>query len=165
MTDLLLDVVDEAAVVEGQTEQLRLQIPMRPVARGNCVRQRGPHRNLDPLDRIHDEQPQLPVEHVAVQNLIERDAAFEVVPVRPGAVYLKWQRVAGEAIIADVRQIVDCISRVVHRQAASDQQSELGGYAQRGFVERDARQGRHQGMKNPPICASLRGGAGALTRT
>ncbi len=30
------------------------------------------------------------------------------------------------------------------------------------LVERDARRGKHPGVKNPPICASLRGGAGAL---
>ena len=105
MTDLLLDVVDEAAVVEGQTEQLRLQIPMRPVARGNCVRQRGPHRNLDPLDRIHH-QPQFPIEDIAVEDVGERDAWFEIMPVGPIAADLKRQRVTRNAIIADVRQVL-----------------------------------------------------------
>ena len=58
---------------------------MRPMARGHRVGQRGADGNLDPLDRIHDQQPQLPIEDVAVKNLVERDAWFEIMPVGPVA--------------------------------------------------------------------------------
>ena len=132
------------------------------MAGSDGIGQRGAHRNLNPLHRVHDEQPQLPVENIAVENLIERDTRFEIVPVMTRTAHLKRQCIAGEAIIADVSEVVRCIRGVVHRQAAREKQGELNGQAQRGFVERDARQGRHQGMKNPPICASLRGGAGTL---
>ena len=55
VADLLLDVVEEARVIEGPTEQPRTHIPVRAVPRGKDIRQRRPDRNLDALDGIHHE--------------------------------------------------------------------------------------------------------------
>src|SRR4051812_28147288 len=106
MADLALDIGDEAAVIESGVEQLRLQIPVRSVASSDRVRHRSAKRNLDPLHRVHDKQPQLSIEDIAVKDVVEGDAGPEIMPISARASDLERQRVARQAIVADMGQIV-----------------------------------------------------------
>lgn len=142
-------------------EQRLVQVPVRPIALGHRVGDCDPGGDLDALDGIHDQKPQLPVEDVQIQDSIERDTVAEGVGGQGGIVALEGQGIAAQAVVADEPQVVERLSPDRDLEAPLDQAVGLlsrvsAGLSNLVFL-------CFSGIKNPPWCADLtRGVAGVV---
>ena len=64
-------------MIPGILEQFRVHVRMAPVAQRHGACPSGAYRDLDPLDGLHDEKPQLSVEYVQAQYLLEGRVRLE----------------------------------------------------------------------------------------
>lgn len=128
---------------------------MRPVGVGHVVSPAGTNRDLD---GVHDQQPEFPVEHIEVENVIKADAGAQSMRLVIG---LGRQPVGSQPIVVEMTQIVEGPFAIRHCQPPLDEPVELVIEAQRGLVEL---QGRPPEKSNPPRCASGRGVGGVVTK-
>lgn len=98
------------------------------------VGETGPEGHLNPLDGIHDQKAQFPVEDVNIQNIAEGDAVVEGMRCSGRTIFLEGQEIPGEAEISDELEIVTGLVTIRDRQAPRDQQVDLLVEAERRFA-------------------------------
>lgn len=116
-------------------EQRLVQVPVRPIARGHRIGDCDPGGDLDALDGVHDQKPQLAVEDVQVQDGVEGHPVAEGVGRQGGIIALERQGIAAQAVVTDEPQVVERLSPVGNLKAPLDQAVELLVEGERRFVE------------------------------
>ncbi len=135
VADVLLEHFQKLVVAICRHEQAGIRVPVRAVALAHGLRQHGAERDFDPLQGIHYRQPQLTVEDVEIENVIEAHAAEKPMRAIGVVVDLEWQRVAGEAVIADEAQVVLRAGLVGNEQPPATQERNLCIGVDGGLVE------------------------------
>jgi len=144
-------------------EQRLVQVPVRPIARGHRIGDCDPGGDLDALDGVHDQKPQLAVEDVQVQDGVEGHPVAEGVGRQGGIIALERQGIAAQAVVTDEPQVVERLSPVGNLKAPLIRRSSCWSRVSAGLSNLVFL--CFSGIKNPPWCADLtRGVAGVVTQ-
>ncbi|MOA28016.1 hypothetical protein D3C78_1489290 [compost metagenome] len=147
-------------------KETSLQIPVSTIFRPHVVADGGSCRYFDPLDGIHDQQPQASVEIIEAGECLQARTGLETVL----RIFreLEWAHVRCEAEEADGFEEVVCLAFVLNAESALFEQGQLfrnidGWLAERLHAE------KLPGIKNPlNLCVAAEatiGMAGVLLET
>lgn len=93
VSNVFLRTLEKIAVVVPWIEVRGVQIPMRPMINCKYSRERRAQRDLDTLDGVQEQQPQLPVKGIKIDDVVEAWSINEPVSVFALSAFLKRQHV------------------------------------------------------------------------